>query len=297
MTDSRGRPVMLLSAIDAGRHDDVGSDVGLRTRRLSDRIETLREEGRADVETTPRGDPVREHERSAVYNPPHDRPDEDDHSRFHDECRYWESRSDFRLASAFDRRSVPDGGQRVEFPEVVLLVYENDAVRWNLRGVFPSVHEETGVPVTPEDYLSTLEEGGDWRPTESDLVRERHRSERERIRDRVADDPGLAGEGWRYYDSDVTVPSVDGRADLVLEREGSGEFLVVVVAPDPTDREAFDRAVGRLLRLRTGFERDVAPVGVSLGGVRMALAAPTFPDGYDWVREDLPVEFVRVTVD
>lgn len=297
VSESEGRPALKLSSIDAMRYDDVRSDVLRRAERLAGRMEALEDEGVIDVHRTDRGDVCWRHQRSAVYHPPQDRPDEDEHSPLHDECRYWERDSEFELAPEFERTSVTDGAERVEFPEVVLLVYDGDIVRWNLEGVFPSVYERTGMPVTPEDYLATLESGGDWRPSETDLVRESHESKRDELVQRLARNPTLAGDGWQYYDTDAVVPSVDGRIDVLLEHESRTAFMVVVIAPDPTDQSALDRAFGRVIRLRTGFARDVDVHENGLDGVRMAVAAPTFPEGYDWFEETDAVEFVTLDLD
>lgn len=291
MSDTDGPPTCKLSAIDPDRYDDADPEIRRRAEDLRWRLRQLENDGRVRVERTDDGGVIHEHARGAMYQSPQDRSPSDDHSRLFDECQYWAGRSGFSLDPAFGKRSIGTGPDRAVMPEVILLVYDGDVVRWNLAGVFPCVHEETSAVIAPEDFLATVEDGGDWRPDGPDLLETAHEDRREAITAHLTEHPEAIGERWVYADADVDV-DVEGTIDLVFAHEREDRFALLTVKPDPRDREALDRAFGELLRYRRGFN-DATPEA-TMDAIDLVIAGPSFPEIYEWIVRDADVRLVTV---
>jgi len=293
MSDTDGPPTCVLSAIDPARYDDVDVAVRRRADDIRWRLRDLAAEGVVDLVRNEDGEELHEHARGAVYHPPQDRSNGDEHSKLYDECQYWATRSEFSLPPEFRKNEVSNGPVRALLPDILLLVYDGDVVRWNLTGVFPCVYEETNAVIAPEDYCSTLEDGGDWRPSEPDLLDTAHEDKLDVIASHLMDNPGEIGEEWIYADSGVDV-DVEGTIDLVFEHEREDRFALVAVKPNPNDRAALDRAFGELLRYRRGFN-DATPEA-TMDGIELAIAGPSFPEIYEWIVRDAGVQLVTVDI-
>lgn len=288
-----GRPTCKLSAIDPGRYDDVDGDVRRRAEDLRWRMKELESDDAIAIARTEDGEVIHTHQRGAMYHSPQNRPNGDEHSRLYDECQYWARGSDFALDPKFHKNQIGDGPDRAMMPEVVLLVYDGDVVRWNLEGVFPCVYDESNAVIGPEDYLTTVEDGGSWRPTDPDLVDIAHEDKLDVITSYLMGHPEELGGRWIYAESDVDV-GVEGTIDLVYEHEREDRYMIVAVKPNPNDREALDRAFGELLRYRRGFNESRPDA--TMDGIDLALAGPSFPDIYEWIVRDAAIELVTVDV-
>lgn len=284
-------PICKLSAIDPDRYDDADPAVRRRAEDLRWRLRQLADEGLVEVERTDDDEVVHEHARGGVYHPPQDRSGGEDHSRLFDECQYWVTRSGFSLTPAYAKRSIGTGPDRAVLPEVVLLVYDDDVVRWNLSGVFPCVYEETSAVISPEDFLENVADGGDWHPSGPDLLDVAHEDKLDVITSHLTSNPEVLGDGWMFSDADVEV-GLEGTIDLVFSHADDDRFALVAVQPNPHDHEGIDRAFGELLRFRRGFN-DVTPEA-TMDAIDLVVAGPTFPEIYEWVVRDADVRLVTV---
>lgn len=293
MGDTDERPTCKLSAIDPERYDDGPEDLQRRADDLQWRLRNLANEDTIEIARTDAGEKLHRHARGAMYHSPQDRPSGDEHSRLFDECRYWATRSEFSLTPEFRKNQIGDGPDRATLPDIILLVYAGDVVRWNLVGVFPCIYEHSNAVIAPEDYLTTLESGGDWRPSEPDLLDVAHEDKLAVLTSRLMSTPSLIGEEWIYHDADLDV-GASGTIDLVFTHERDRRYVLVAVKPNPHDRKALDRAFGELLRYRRAFTDATDPV--SMDDVELAIAGPTFPDIYERIASDTDVHLVSVAV-